>query len=173
MAVRPRIQREFLAWLGESAPLLQQLIILRRRTDRSMCFEFDVGAPLIRGWLDRNEIVIAVGDDDTTWDLILVLNAFRERTEAGIICNQCTDDERHVFASREELWRDHLFEPLRIWVNEKLAPSVAIALFKYDGASEVKLVASSNELTRATKTIALRRNPQRGLAPRVNPRVAD
>jgi hypothetical protein len=29
-------------------------------------FEFDVGAPLLHGWLDRNEVVIAVGDDDTT-----------------------------------------------------------------------------------------------------------
>jgi hypothetical protein len=52
----------------------------------------------------------------------LDFNAFPERTEAGIISNECAHDERHVFTRREDLWRDHLFEPLLRWVNEALAP---------------------------------------------------
>jgi hypothetical protein len=156
MAIRPRIQCAFLAWLDESAPRLKQRIILRRRTDRVICFEFDVGTPLLHCWLDRHEIVIAVGDNDITWDLILVLEAFPERTEAGVVCSQCAHNERRVFASREDLWRDHLFEPLLRWVNDKLAPAVAIALFEYDGMTQAKLVTSPEESAKATKTVALR-----------------
>ncbi len=156
MTVRPRIQRAFLKWLDESAPRLKQRIIVQRRTDRLICFEFDVGTPLLHGWLDRHEIVVAVDDDETTWDLILNLEAYPERTEAGVVCSLCTDDERRVFASRDELWRDHLFEPLLQWVNETLAPAVAIALFEYHGMTQAKLVMSSEEAARATKTIALR-----------------
>ncbi len=156
MAVRPRIQRAFLAWLDESAPRLRQRIILRRRTDRLICFAFDVGAPFLHGWLDRHEMVIAVGDDEIAWDLILVLEAFPKRTEAGVICNQYTYDEQRILSSHAESWRDHLFEPLLRWVNETLAPAVAIALFEYDGATEAKLVTSSKEAAKATRTIALR-----------------
>jgi hypothetical protein len=43
---------------------------------------------------------------------------------------------------------DHLFEPLPQWVNETLAPAVAIALFEYDGITQAKLVTSPNESLR-------------------------
>ena len=117
MTVRPRIQRAFLAWLDESAPRLKQRIMLRRRTDRLICFEFDVGAPLLHGWLDRHEIGIAVGDDHTTWDLILVLEAFPERTGAGVVCTQCAPNERPpLFQPRELMARS----PVRAaaWLGE-------------------------------------------------------
>ena len=156
MAVRPRIQRAFLAWLDESARRFKRRIILRRRTDRFIRFEFDVGGPFLHGWLNRHEIVIAVDDDETTWDLILNLEAFPERSDGGIICGLCTHDKRRVFASREELWCDHLFEPLLQWVNETLAPAVAIALLEYNGMTEAKLVMSSEDAAKATKIIALR-----------------
>jgi hypothetical protein len=130
MTVRPRIQRAFLAWLGESAPRLKRRIILRRRTDEAIRFEFGVGAPYLHGWLNRREVVVAVNVEEMTWDLILNLEADPERTEGGVACSLCDDDKRRVFASREELWRDHLFERLLQWVNETLAPAVAITLFE-------------------------------------------
>ncbi len=89
-----------------------------------------MGAPFLHGWLDRHEIVIAVDYDGMTSDLILDLETFPEHGEAGVVCRLCSRDERRVFASREELWRDHLFEPLLQWVNETLALAVAIALFQ-------------------------------------------
>jgi hypothetical protein len=61
-----------------------------------------------------------------------------------------------VFASPEDLWRDHLFEPLLRWVNDKLAPAVAIAPFEYGGITEARLVTSPEESAKATRTIALR-----------------
>jgi hypothetical protein len=115
-----------------------------------------VGRPFLHCWLDRHEIAIAVGDCDTTWDLILVLDAFPERTEAGVVCSQCAHNERRVFASREDLWRDHLFESLLRWVNDKPAPAVPIALFEYDGITQAKLVTSPEESANASRTIALR-----------------
>jgi hypothetical protein len=156
MSVRSRIQRAFLAWLDEASPRVGQRIIPRRRTDRVICFDFDVGSPLLHGWLDRHEIVITVGDDESTRDLLLVLNAFPERSPFGVVCSQCARNEQRVFASREELWCDHLFEPLLRWVNDELAPAVAIALFEYDGATEAKLVTSWDETVKAAKAIALR-----------------
>jgi hypothetical protein len=135
---------------------LKQRIILQRRTDRVIFFEFDVGTPLVHGSLDRHEMGIAVRDDDTTRDLILVLEAFPERIGAEIVCTQCARNERRVFSNREELWRDHLFEPLLQWVNEALAPAVAIAVFEFDGATEAKLVSSPQESANTTKTIAMR-----------------
>ena len=48
--------------------------------------------------------------------------SFPERTRSGVVWNQCAHNERRVFASRENLWRDHLFEPLLRWVNDKHAP---------------------------------------------------
>ena len=62
---------------------------------------------------------------------------------------------RHL-AHKLRSYGDQLFEPLPQWVNETLAPAVAIALFEYDGITQAKLVTSPEDSAKATRTIALR-----------------
>ncbi len=65
-------------------------------------------------------------------------------------------EHRRIFSSREDLWRDHLFEPLLGWVNEDLAPATAIALFESGGgATWPKLVATAEATHGAAKVVHL------------------
>lgn len=48
MAIRPRIQRAFFAWLDEAQPRLQRKISVKRRTDRQIEFAFEPGTEILR-----------------------------------------------------------------------------------------------------------------------------
>ena len=159
MAVRPRIQRAFLAWLEEARPRLKRQIVIGRRTDRVLEFTFDVGAPFLYGWLSRCEISIAVDNEGICWDLLADFDAYPQRAFGGVICRLCPTDNQRVFASREELWCDHLFEPLLVWVNEELAPSRAIAFFGGGGGTWARLVRTSDVPADATRVAPLDKRP--------------
>jgi hypothetical protein len=47
----------------------------------------------------------------------------------GFYCEMCPPDGRRVFADRPALWADHLFDPLREWVNINLAQAKWLALY--------------------------------------------
>lgn len=120
----PPIQRAFLAWLDEAQPRLSRRVVIRRRTKQAIEFAFDVGAPMLNGWLNGWEITIAVtvtvGGE--CWDLIYDDYALPTPAEGGFVCRGCEPEARVVFQTREMLWRDHLFEPFGAWINESLAP---------------------------------------------------
>jgi hypothetical protein len=44
----------------------------------------------------------------------------------GYVCDECPEDDRPVFPSREALWRAEVFEPFLAWVNRELANAVAV-----------------------------------------------
>src|SRR6202035_1260234 len=50
------------------------------------------------------------------------------RVAGGYICKCCLPEYRTVFADREALWADHLFEPFLEWVNNDLAKAKTLVL---------------------------------------------
>jgi len=127
MSIIPRIQRAFLSWLEETRHLSTVRIVTGRRTRRFLEFEFDVGGPLLSGCLLKDEIRIAACKEDYCWDFLLDLECFPARTDHGLVCMTCSPANRRAFSTREELWRDHLFDPLLVWINTELEPATAIA----------------------------------------------
>ena len=108
------------------------------------------------GFATGNEGVVQAGDllpmssARLGWSVLTARVRHQSGTEAS-----ASDRSSCVFASREDLWRDHLFEPLLLWVSESL-PCGRIVLFEYDGITEAKLVTSPQESARATRIVALR-----------------
>ncbi len=142
----PRIQRAFMAWLDEARPRLKRQVILGKRTRSILEFTFDVGAPFLKGWVNSFELTIGAfpGETDDFWDLISDDYATPVRlARGGFLCRCCArEGKRCVYANRDDLWREHLFEPFGAWVNEKLAPAAALALFQSGGITWAKLVQS-------------------------------
>lgn len=156
MTVRPRIQRAFFAWFDEARPRLKRDISIVRRTDRSVEFTFHAGTDALRGWLYRNEVVIAVDYDGTCWDLLIAYDVYPRKIADGYICTECPPDAQHIHPSREALWRDHLFDPLLRWVNEELATATGLALYDYTGMTCAELVRAPVSKPDVYKVIDLR-----------------
>ncbi|MDQ2762100.1 MAG: hypothetical protein M3Y22_00950 [Pseudomonadota bacterium] len=81
-----------------------------------------------------------------SWDLLLSLDVSPIALSAGgFACGCCPSDEREVFPSLEALWRDHLFDPLLVWINTDLALAKAIALFRSGGATWARLIMENGD----------------------------
>jgi hypothetical protein len=158
LAIRPRIQRAFFAWLEEARARLKRQVIPGKRTDRVLEFSFDVGGRALLGWLSHNGISVGAFDGDHWYDFVYDDDIVPERVPNGVICRLCLPEAQRTFATREELWREHLFEPFLAWMNEKLAPATALALFSTEpdperGATWPKLVRSPDQAAGATKLV--------------------
>jgi hypothetical protein len=113
---------------------LKEPLRLVRRTDHWLELSF-VEVPVLSVSLLPHEINIAANLVGECWDFLLSFDAFPAKTAAGYICRECPSECQTVFASRDALWRDHLFEPLLDWINTKLAAADAIGFYGRAGHS--------------------------------------
>ncbi len=127
MTVRPRYQRAFLAWHERHAATLPVQIVRGKRTDASLEFRFAGWGDALQCWIRREGLTIGAFEKEDCWDLIFDPDVDPERVAGGYVCSLCEKDARQVFPTREALWEDHLFEPLRVWMVEKLAPANHLA----------------------------------------------
>ena len=127
---RRKIQRAFLSWLEENRDRLALEIRLGKRTDTVQEFCFAGINPAISGALTTYEIEVGAIHDDHYWDILFNVDAEPKRAlGGGYVCGLCPPDARPVFADRQALWTDHLFEGLLVWVNDNLARAKWLALF--------------------------------------------
>ena len=76
------------------------------------------------------------------WDDLADFDIWEGRTlEGHYICELCEEPE--FFASREELWEKHCFEPFLAWVDEHFNESQWLLFFDYGGAAEAQLKESA------------------------------
>lgn len=158
MTIRPRIQRTFLAWLASAEPRLTRKIQIRRRTDRILYFNFDVGRPALQGWLERGGISVGAFNGDQWYDLIYDDIVALQRFGGGYVCRFCPPSEQCLYATREDVWIAHLFEPFLTWVNETLAPAQSLALFETEpihGATWARLIRTPDQNRKACVVIPL------------------
>ena len=135
----PRIQRCFLKWM-EDADLAFRLRKVRR-TDRFLEFRFEGITPALRVILSRYDIDVWVEWEGEDWDAVYSEYVSARRAEGGWTCTACPADTRKLWASREALWREHLFGLFLDWVNGTLAEAELLALDgKRDSMTWAKLL---------------------------------
>ncbi len=154
--IRPRLQREFLAWYRENANRFA--IKLRLNSRKSDCMEFGfVGItpiifanPLYKGNLSIRVIFNGLHFDDLVW-----LDAYATHTPQGYFNKFLLPEFRVFHPTRKEFWRLEIFEPLLEWVNECLAQAKWVRLSRLDdeGSSWAKLIRDENELSQPDRTL--------------------
>lgn len=78
---------------------------------------------------------ICVSHKGECWDILVDFGVAERKSSAGYYCELCEPDKRELFATREELWERHCFEPILEWLNKNLAESNWIYLFATEGAT--------------------------------------
>lgn len=88
--------------------------------------------------LQDSEITVYAAVEGECWDLLVSLDlVVPERVAGGWVCRHCvrgatsTGHAPKLYGSREDLWRDHLFEEFLDWVNGTLARAGTLAFYRF------------------------------------------
>jgi hypothetical protein len=85
--------------------------------------------PAIGASLTTRHLTVFVEWEDRVWDFLLYFDVWPRLAVGGYVCEHCRPEQRTTFPDMEALWRDHLFEPLAEWIDEKLSAADAVGLF--------------------------------------------
>jgi hypothetical protein len=144
--VRPRFQRTFFAWLLNNRARFLVETHIYRRTNQEIILAFaGLNPTVIYAAIQPEGIMVVVEQAGEFYDALFDLDIEVKRTSEGYTCQRCDVEEQVIFPSREDLWRDHLFEPLLVWVNEKLAIARGIRIASDGGCTWAKLMATLDE----------------------------
>ena len=130
------IQKDFGRWLSRNRSRFRfQPVIVKKRKDSIIGLRFMGISQKIGCVITRHCADIYVSHQGECWDILIDLGAVERKSSAGYYCELCELDKREFFATREELWESHCFEPLLEWVNKNLGESRWVCLFATKGAT--------------------------------------
>ncbi len=119
-----KFQRAFLKWLSENDQRFVIPLRVTGRTTRHIDLAFSGVTALISVCVLTDEIRVCVEWDKGCFDCLYDLDVYPKHTSAGYICELCEPDDPDcplVYQTREELWREHLYEGFLAWANSNLA----------------------------------------------------
>lgn len=129
---RRRVLRAFEQWLAQHGDTFAVPVSISRRYTDHLELVIKGYTSALNITLGR-DLIVAVEHNGECWDLLISLEALPQKTREGYICGLCLPEHLVNYPTPEAMWRNHLFEPFRDWVNDKLAPCHWIALY---GSSE-------------------------------------
>ncbi len=136
----PAIQRCFAAWHDANTRRFLVPVRCGEPTPRSLRLDFpSLGLEEnLYASLRDSEITVYASAEGEVWNLLVSLDLLvPKRVEGGWVCRHCvggvpyTGITPRLYASREALWRDHLFEDFLAWVNTKLARADTLAFYRF------------------------------------------
>jgi hypothetical protein len=124
----------FLRWLEENRAQ-SKIGITCEPGKGGLCLSFSVLRENLSGCLYSEddgwaEIVIDVEYKNEFWDIIFNPELEASQGDRGWFCALCAEQGNsfQFFKTIEDLWIDHLFDPLMGWVNNELARAEALAI---------------------------------------------
>lgn len=102
-------------------------------------FRFPHAGTALEGYADKNGISVSAVWNEESWDFLLSEDLVAEHGDAGWFCALCLPGDRADFPTREDLWRDHLFRALDVWIETKLRFATGVAFFGGGGMTGAKL----------------------------------
>ena len=112
-------------WLSRNRHRFKYPPVSEEREERFLRLRFAGIRPEISVIAHNIDITISIGYQGDNWDGILVCDfVFEKQNEEGLYyCEQCPSEKRTLYASRQELWEEHTFEPFLKEVNTRFDPS--------------------------------------------------
>lgn len=124
------IQKTFGRWLSSNRSRFRfQPIIAKKGKGSIIDMRFMGISQKIGCVITRHYAGIYVNHHGECWDILTSFVVEARKSSAGYYCEGCEPDKREFFATREELWERHCFEPLLKWVNKNLDESRWVCLF--------------------------------------------
>jgi hypothetical protein len=122
------LERAFLIWHRDHGKRLCRAINIGERTTAGLTFSFE-GVPALTATLNERGVDVFAFFKGEFWDGILCLEGYPRRTKGGWICSDCLPEYFKLFPTRQDLWHDHIFEPLELWINDDLIVADRISFY--------------------------------------------
>ncbi len=144
--VRRPIQKAFFRWYQDNATRFKVPLRFARRTDQCLEFTFPGLHPYLSISL-THEIGVNVIKRNVWWDALIFFEAYPERIGQEYQCSLCIPEAKENYATLNELWCDHLFEPFLEWVNDTLVPAHWLGIYGFidEGATWARLLKSGRD----------------------------
>ncbi|MGQ0621385.1 MAG: hypothetical protein ACT4QA_15920 [Panacagrimonas sp.] len=93
------------------------------------------------GSVGESSVTVFAEHQGEQWDTLRDFETSAQRRADGRwYCLLCERRSRGCFNTRQDLWRDHCFEPLTRWIGEFLKPGNRLALRDYGGMTEALIL---------------------------------
>ena len=125
---RRRVHGAFFQWYAASEQRFAIKLELLKRTDTCLEIGFRKFNRVVTATLVDGEMSIPVIWEGICWDVLCWFETYPKRIPGGYVCDECPEDTRPIFPTREALWRAEVFEPFLEWVNSDLANAVAVSI---------------------------------------------
>lgn len=151
-----KLSNAFAAWLADPVLGLALPVTLASEAERSS-FLIHTQMASLEGWVTGSGLTIPATVEGETWDLLLSLDVLPVAMAGGFVCELCKHQDRRVFLTVEALWRDHLFDPLSAWINDRLSRAKVLAFYQTEnkGATWAELHESMAKVGNAVHVIPL------------------
>ncbi|WP_069065492.1 hypothetical protein [Sphingobium sp. RAC03] len=145
----------FTSWFAAAG--LHELVAVEPCVDRdTVDISFLIGGRALQGYVHPSGISIAAMLGKECWDFLFDEDVVPVNDGAAWFCSLCEPNDCRLFPSIEALWVDHLFDPLRRWIDEQLRPATALEYHRVDGATWMRLTKEPKKASvTATSLIAL------------------
>lgn len=151
--------RAFSAWFATAD--LGDIIAFEPAKGRDAVeISFLIGDGSLHGYAQPTGISIKASWKDEVYDMLWDDDLMANHGPHGWSCSLCPPTERQHFLTIEALWKDHLFEPLRRWSDERLRPARALEFHQSDGATWARLTTVCTDLSAGLISVALSCSPQ-------------
>lgn len=139
---RAEVRRSFLAWFAENRYRFVIPVRIVSRRSRIIQLQFEGITRHIEVYLGRRELAVDVIHRGRWFDRMLDNDiCLAVRRSGGWVCDWSDQAEKgRVYATKQALWRAHLWEPLLTWVNEDLATARWVRLAKSSGCQDAQLI---------------------------------
>lgn len=140
-ALQTRFTKAFEAWLAENQSQLKRHVrIVRRYADR-LTLRIEGTPNAMHCCASDTDINVAVVWKGQWWDSIFWPDCWHRKVKGGVVCACCEAKEKPtVFPNYEALWKDHLFDCLKDWINNELASAKALGIYGRKGGTSATLV---------------------------------
>jgi hypothetical protein len=126
----------FADWFRQSERRFLVHLIFEEATDDAVHLLFNTGTPILAVSLTSwslDVLVLNPDDPDDVWDILISFEAAAQCEDGRWFCGLCCDNKDRLeplkyYSNREDLLRDHMFDPFLNWTNTNLARAAAIDL---------------------------------------------
>lgn len=129
------IQKAFGLWLSRNRARFRFQPRIVKKIRNCIALRFAGISQKIGCVITSSGLTIYVNHEGECWDIVADFGVSESRSSKGYYCGLCEPEKRKFFASREELWIEHCFEPMLEWTGRELNESRWVYLFATDGAT--------------------------------------
>lgn len=153
---RPRVRRAFLAWFSENRHRFLVPLDILEQSDNEIGIRMEGISHRLAATLTPQGLSVDVFHQGQWFDRLFDQDICpTQRVGEGYVCNYMKPTVREIFPTKEDVWRDHVWEEFVLWINQRLYPARWLRLAQTHGVGSANLFVQEQDLYRMTRGLEI------------------